>query len=55
MNNNKRAIADREGLESDKDEVEDLRVVDKIEEILCTMYETKTGGPGSGQEVRTPI
>jgi hypothetical protein len=34
MNNKKRAIADREGLESDEEEVEDLRAVEKIEEIL---------------------
>jgi hypothetical protein len=33
MNNKKRAIAMREGLESDEEEVEDLRVVEKIEEI----------------------
>jgi hypothetical protein len=35
MNNKKRAIVAREGLESDEEEVEDLRVVEKIEEILC--------------------
>jgi hypothetical protein len=34
MNNKKRAIAEREGLESDEEEVEDLCVVEKIEEIL---------------------
>jgi hypothetical protein len=42
MNNNKRAIADREGLESDEEEVEDLWVVEQIEEILCATYERKT-------------
>jgi hypothetical protein len=34
MNNKKRAIADREGLASDEEEVEVLRVVEQIEEIL---------------------
>jgi hypothetical protein len=35
MNNKKRAIAAREGLASDEEEVEDLRAVEQIEEILC--------------------
>jgi hypothetical protein len=34
VNTNKRAIAAREGLVSDEEEVEDLWVVEKIEEIL---------------------
>jgi hypothetical protein len=55
MNNKKRAIADREGLVSDEEEVEDLRAVEQIEEILCATYERKTKGPGSGTEGRTPI
>jgi hypothetical protein len=38
MNNKKRAIADREGLESDEEEVEDLWAVEKIEEILCAQH-----------------
>jgi hypothetical protein len=38
MNNKKIAIVDREGLESDDEEVEDLCVVDHIKEILCEMY-----------------
>jgi hypothetical protein len=44
MNNKKRAIADREGLESDEEVVEDLRDVEEIEEILSATYERKTGG-----------
>jgi hypothetical protein len=44
MNNKKRAIADREGLTSGEQEVEDLRVVEQIEEILRTTYEIKTRG-----------
>jgi hypothetical protein len=43
MNNKKRAISDREGLASDEEEVEDLQVVDKFEEILCKTYERKIG------------
>jgi hypothetical protein len=45
MNNKKRTIANREVLESDEEEVEDLQVVDQIEEIMCTTYERKTRGP----------
>jgi hypothetical protein len=44
MNNKKRAIAMREGLESDEEEVEDLRAVEQIEEI-CATYERKKRGP----------
>jgi hypothetical protein len=47
-NNKKRAIAYREGLESDEEEVEDLRVVEHIEEIPCDTYERKIGGPRVG-------
>jgi hypothetical protein len=47
MNNKKRAIVDREGLASDKEEVEDLWDVEKIEEILHATYERKTRGPRS--------
>jgi hypothetical protein len=55
MNNKKRAIADREGLESDEEEVEDLQAVEKIEEIMCATYERKTCGPRVGTKGRTPI
>jgi hypothetical protein len=48
MDNKKRSIVAREGLASDEEEVEDLRVVEKIEEILCTTYERKTRGPRAG-------
>jgi hypothetical protein len=34
MNNKKRAITDREGLESDEEEVEDIWAMDQIEEIM---------------------
>jgi hypothetical protein len=55
MNNKKRAIADREGLASDEEEVEDLQAVEKIEEILHATYERKTRGPRVGTKGRTPI
>jgi hypothetical protein len=55
MNNKKRAIADREGLASDEEEVEDLHVVDQIEEIMRATYERKIGGPRVGTKGRTPI
>jgi hypothetical protein len=42
MNNKKRAIVDREGLESDEEEVEDIRDMENIEEISRETYERKT-------------
>jgi hypothetical protein len=56
MNNKKRAIIEREGLEStNEEEVEDLRIVENIEEILHATYERKMRGPREGTEVRTLI
>ena len=49
VNNKKRAIGVREGLESDEEEVEDLRAVEQIEEILRATYEKKTRGPRAGE------
>jgi hypothetical protein len=51
----KRFIAKREGLASDEEEVEDLRAVEQIEEILCTTYERKMRGPRAGREGSNPI
>ena len=48
VNTKKRVVAAREGLESDEEEVEDLRVVEKIEEILRATYKRKTRGPRTG-------
>jgi hypothetical protein len=48
MSNKKRFIAERENLESDKEEVEDIWVMEKIEEILHATYERKTRGLGLG-------
>jgi hypothetical protein len=55
MNNKKRVVAMREGLESDEEEVEDLRAMEKIEEILHMTYERKTRGPRTGTKGSTPI
>jgi hypothetical protein len=55
MNNKKRAIVDREGLESNEEEVEDLWAMENIEEILCTTYERKIGGLRERTGGRTPI
>jgi hypothetical protein len=43
-------------LDSDEDEVEDLRATGQIEEILCATYERKTIGQGfNGEEVVSPF
>ena len=48
INRKKGAVAKREGLESDEEEVEDLCTIEKIEEILCAKYDKK-------KEVRGPF
>jgi hypothetical protein len=55
MNTKKRVVTTREGLASDEEEVEDLRVVDKIEEILHATYESNMRGPREGGEEIHPI
>ena len=55
MNNKKLVVAEREGLESDEEEVEDLWDVEQIEEILHATYERKTSGPRVGIKGITPI
>jgi hypothetical protein len=55
MNNKKRVIADREGLASDEEKVEDLQVMEQIEEIMRATYERKIGGPRVGTKGITPI
>jgi hypothetical protein len=55
VNTNKRVVATREGLKSDEEEVEDLRDVEQIEEILHTTYQRKTRGPRVGREDINPI
>jgi hypothetical protein len=46
INKKNREVAEREGLDSDEEEVEDLHVTRKIEEILCATYDRKTRGQG---------
>jgi hypothetical protein len=50
VNTKKRVVAEREGLASDEEEVEDLRAMEQIEEILRAAYERKTRGPRTGGE-----
>jgi hypothetical protein len=55
INSKKRAVAEREGLDSDEEEVEDLCAMGKIEEILHATYERKTRGQGSNAEEGSPF
>ena len=55
VNTKKRAVAVREGLLSNDEEVEDLRAMEKIEEILHATYERKMRGPRMGGEGSHPI
>jgi hypothetical protein len=48
LNNKKRYIADRDRLSSDEEEAEDLRDLEKIEEIPRETYEMKTCIPRVG-------
>jgi hypothetical protein len=55
LNTEKRVIAMREVLESDEEEVEDLRDVEHIEQIMRKTYERKTRGLREGIEENNPI
>jgi hypothetical protein len=55
VNTKKKAVAAREGLASDEEEVEDIQVVEKIEEILHATYERKMRGPIMVGEGSHPI
>ena len=55
VNTKKRVVAAREVLASDEEEVEDLRDVEHIEEILRATYERKMRGPRVGREGNNPI
>jgi hypothetical protein len=55
VNTKKRAVAVREGLKSDEQEVEDLWAMEYIEEILRATYERKTRGPRIGGEDSHPF
>jgi hypothetical protein len=47
MNIKKREVVEREGFDSDEEEVKDLCATRKIEDILHATYERKTRAPGS--------
>jgi hypothetical protein len=55
VNTKKQIIAVREGLASDEEEVEYLRVVELIEEILCLTYKRNKRGPRVEVEGNNPI
>jgi hypothetical protein len=55
VNTKKRAVAEREGLASNEEGVEDIQAVEQIEEILCVAYERKTRGPRTGGEDSHPF
>jgi hypothetical protein len=55
VNTKKRAIFAREGLVSDEEEVEDLRAVDQIKEIMHATYDRKMRGPREGREGNNAI
>jgi hypothetical protein len=48
-------VAEREGLESDEEEVEDLRAMGKIEEIMHATYDRKNIGQGVWRKRRNSI
>jgi hypothetical protein len=55
VNTKKRVLSMREGLASDEEEVEDLRDLEKIEEILHLTYERKMRSAREELEGNTPI
>jgi hypothetical protein len=55
MNNKKRVVVEREGLDNDEEEVEDLHAMGQIEDILHITYERKTRGHGSDAEEGSPF
>jgi PHD/YefM family antitoxin component YafN of YafNO toxin-antitoxin module len=55
LNRKKRVVVEREVLESDEEEVDDLHVVDNIEGILHATYERNTRGEGYNAEASTPV
>jgi hypothetical protein len=55
VNTKKRVVAEREGLASDEEEVEDLQATEQIEEILRATYERNMRGPRMRGEGIHPI
>jgi hypothetical protein len=55
MNNKKREATERESLDSDEKEVEDIHATMYIEDILCPTYERKTIGLRSDAKQGSPF
>jgi hypothetical protein len=55
MNSKKRVVVEREGLDNDEEEVEDLRTMGHIVDILYATYERKTRGHGSDEKEISPF
>jgi hypothetical protein len=55
VNTKKRVVPTREGLASGEEEVDDLRDMENIVEILHAAYERKTRGPRTRREGNNPI
>jgi hypothetical protein len=55
VNTKKRVVVEREGLASDEEELEDLRAMEQIEEILHATYERKKRGRRKGGEDSHPF
>jgi hypothetical protein len=55
VNTKKRVIVAREGLASDEEEIEDLRAMEHIEEIMRATYEREMRGSGARREGINPI
>ena len=51
INRKKRAVAEREGLDSDEEEVEDICAIEKIEEIICAKYDRKKKRSGVPSQI----
>jgi hypothetical protein len=51
MNNKKRTIADREGLESDEEEVEDLQAMERLRKSCLQHMKGKQEVQGQGKKV----
>ena len=50
MNNKKREVAEREDLDNDKEEIEDIWAMGNIEDILHVTYDRKNIGHGFSTE-----
>jgi hypothetical protein len=55
MNRKKREVVEREGLDNDEEEVEDICATWNIEDILHATYERKNRGHGSTEKEGSPF